>query len=80
MRVVEWKYMLFISTHGLTHLPLNKMAPIYADDIFKCIFMNEKFSSLIQISMKFVRKGPIDNKAVLVQVIACRLLDAKPLP
>ena len=26
----------------LTHLPLDKMAAILADDIFKCIFLNEK--------------------------------------
>ena len=25
----------------LTHLPLDKMAAILADDIFKCIFLNE---------------------------------------
>ena len=34
----------------------------YADDIFKCIFWNEKFCILIWISLKFVTKGPIDNK------------------
>ena len=26
----------------------------FADDIFKCIFMNEKFCISIQISLKFV--------------------------
>ena len=31
----------------------------FADDIFRCIFVNEKFYSLIKISMKFVSKGPI---------------------
>ena len=34
--------------------------------IFKCIFVNEKFCILIKISMKFVRKGPIDNNPALV--------------
>ena len=34
----------------LTHLPLDKMAAIFTDDIFKCIFMNEKFCISIQIS------------------------------
>ena len=43
----------------------------FADDIFKYIFMNEKFCILIRISLKFVPKGSIDNnKAALVQVIA----------
>ena len=30
-------------------------------DIFKCIFMNQKFCISIRISLKFVHKGPIDN-------------------
>ena len=50
----------------LTHLPLDKMAAILADDIFNCIFLNEKFCILIQISLKFVPKGPIDNNQALV--------------
>ena len=48
-------------------------------DIFKCIFMNENFFISFQISLKFVLKGPIDNKSALVQVMAwCRTGD-KPL-
>ena len=42
------------------------MATILADDIFKCIFLNEKFCILIAISLKFVPKGPIDNTSALV--------------
>ena len=38
------------------------MAAIFADDIFKCIFMDEMLCISIQISLKFVPKGPIDNK------------------
>ena len=37
----------------------------FADDIFECIFMNEKLCISIQISLKFVPEGPIDNKAAL---------------
>ena len=37
------------------------MAAILADDIFKCIFLNEKFCIFIRISLKFAPKGPIDN-------------------
>ena len=47
----------------LTHLPLDKIAAILADDIFKCIFLNENVRILIQLSLKFVPKGPIDNKS-----------------
>ena len=38
----------------------------FADDIFRCIFVNEKFSTLIKISLKYVPKGPIDNIPALV--------------
>ena len=38
----------------------------FADDIFRCIFVNEKFCILIKISVKFVPKGPIDNNPALV--------------
>ena len=30
----------------------------FAEDIFRCIFVNEKFYILIKISLKFVPKGP----------------------
>ena len=33
----------------------------FADDIFKCIFVNEKFCISIKISLKFFPKGSIDN-------------------
>ena len=38
----------------------------FADDIFRCIFVNEKFCILIKISLKFVSEGPIDNNPALV--------------
>ena len=38
----------------------------FADDIFSCIFVNEKFCILIKISLMFVTKGPIDNNPALV--------------
>ena len=51
----------------------------FADDIFKCIYMNEIFFISISTSLKFVPKGPIDNKSALVQVMAWRWPGAKPL-
>ena len=48
----------------LTHLPLDKIAAILADDIFKCIFLNENDRISIQISLKIVPKSPINNKPV----------------
>ena len=56
------------------------MAAILADNIFKCVFMNEKLRILIWISPKFVRKGPIDNKSALVQVMTSCRTGNKPLP
>ena len=38
------------------------------------------FCILIHITLKFVRKGPIDNKPVLVQVMASHRSGDKPLP
>ena len=38
----------------------------FADNVFKCISVNEKFCIAIQISLKFVPKGPIDNNVALV--------------
>ena len=52
----------------------------FADDIFKCVFMTEKFCISIRISRKFVSKGPIDKKSVLIYVMALRRTDDKPLP
>ena len=52
----------------------------FADNIFKCMFMNEKFYILIRISLKFVPKGADDNKSVSVQVMAWCRTGNKPLP
>ena len=64
----------------LTHLPLDKMAVISADDNLKCIFLNENDRILIRISLKFIPKSAIDSKPALVQVMAWRQIGAKPLP
>ena len=42
------------------------MAAIWAHDIFKCIFLNYKIWISIEISLKFVPNGLIDNNQVLV--------------
>ena len=56
------------------------MATILADDIFKCIFLNENDRISIKISLKFVPRSPIDNKPALVQVMAWCRIGNKPLP
>ena len=56
------------------------MAANLAEDISKCIFMNKKFCISIWISLKFVPRGPIDNRPALVQVMAWWQTCVKPLP
>ena len=63
----------------LTHAPHEQNGRYFLDDILRCISVNEKFCMLIKFSLKFVRKGPIDNNPALVQTMAsCRIGD-KPL-
>ena len=50
----------------------------FADDVFKCIFLNEKFCISIKISPKFVPKSPIDNNPALVYTMAWCQIGAKP--
>ena len=51
----------------------------FADDIFKCIFLNENVWIPIQFSLKFVPKGPINYIPALVQIMAWRRPGDKPL-
>ena len=56
------------------------MAAILADNIFKCIFLNENDRIRIQISLKFIPRSPIDNKPAMVRVMAWCRRGNKPLP
>ena len=56
------------------------MAAILADDIFKCIFLNENDRIPIEISLKFIPRSPIDNEPAFVRVLAWRRRGDKPLP
>ena len=51
----------------------------FPDIIFKWIFLNENAWILINISLKFVPRGPINNIPTLVQVMASRRPGDKPL-
>ena len=63
---------------------INKLKPRqnclhFADDIFKCIFLNENVWISLTISLKFVPRVPINNIPALVRIMAwCRPGD-KPL-
>ena len=47
----------------------------FADDIFKCILLNENVSISIKISLKCIPKGPINNIPAMLQIMTWR----KPL-
>ena len=51
----------------------------FADDTFKCIFLNKNVWIPIEISLTFVPKGPINNIPALVQIMAWRRPGDTPL-
>ena len=73
------------STYGVSYgMLINTLRPRQndrhlADDSFTCIFLNENFQISNRISLKFVPKGPINNKPALVQIMAWRRPGDKPL-
>ena len=50
-----------------------------ADNIFKCIFLNENVWISNKISLTFVPEVPIYHKPSLIQIMAWRLTGDKPL-
>ena len=84
----KWNKKLHICTLQIIffgiQLSINTLRPgqngrHFADDIFKCIFLNENVWIPIKISLKFVLKGPINNIQALVQIMAWRRSGDKPL-
>ena len=64
--------------------PINTLRPRqnghhFADDTFKSIFFNENVRIAIEISLKFVPKGAINNIPALVQMMAWHRPGGKPL-
>ena len=55
------------------------MAAISQNDLFKCIYLNEKVWISIKISLKIVPKGAINHIPALVQIMAWRRPDDKLL-
>ena len=88
--VVWYRLILMISfrgnspAHTIFRAQVNTLRPRqngrhFADDIFKCIFLNENIRILIKISLNFVPKDPINNILALVQIMAWRRTGDKPL-
>ena len=66
------------------HRTLNTLRPrqngrLFADDVFKCIFLNENAWISLKISLRYVPKGLINNIPALVQLMAWRRPGDKPL-
>ena len=76
----KWQFPVLIAQP----LKLNTLRPRqngrhFPDDIFKWIFLNENVWISINMSLKFVPKGPINNIKALVQIMAWRRPGDKPL-
>ena len=74
----------YSNIHTITPVPVDTLRPRenghhFADDSFKCIFVNEKFRIWNKISLKFVPKGQINNVPSLVQIMVWRRPGDKPL-
>ena len=63
----------------LNSLRLRQNGRCFPDDIFKCFFLTDNVWILINISLKFVPKGQINNIPALVQIMAWCRPDDKPL-
>ena len=50
----------------------------FADDVFKHIFLNENAWIAIQISLKCIHRGSMNNMPALVQIMTWRLTGEKP--
>ena len=80
--IVAW-WCIYICIREL-HSSFNTLRPRqngrhFADDVFKCIFLNENVWIPIEIPLKFVPQGPINNISALVQIMAWRRSGDKPL-
>ena len=72
------RHMALLGLNELTHLSLDTMAAI-SQTTFSDAFLWIKVCILIKISLKFVPKGPINNKTALFKKMAGRRIGAKPL-
>ena len=64
---------------NINSLRLKQNKRHFADDVFKCNFLNENVWILTKISLQFVPKGPFNNIPALVQIMARRWTGDRPL-
>ena len=70
---------MVIRGHSINTLRPGQNGRHFPDDFFKCIFLNENTWISIDISLKFVPKGRINNIPALAQIMTWRRLGDKPL-
>ena len=68
-----------MSRQVLNTLGSRQHGPHFSDDIFKCLFLNENVWISMNMSLKFVIKGPNNNILALAQIMARCWLGDKPL-
>ena len=68
-----------IFSYDVTHWGREQNGRHFAFDILKPIFFNEISCIFIQMSLKYVHKGSIDNMPSLVQIMVWRRTGDKPL-
>ena len=69
--VAQWQH--WQSFNNINTLRPRQNGCHFAENISKCVFLNENIWISINISLKFVPKGPIKNIPALVRIMACRL-------
>ena len=80
VKVIRSLFIWVVTNHPcLNILGPGQNAHHFAEDISKCIFLNEFVWIPIKVSLKFVPKGPINNIPAMVQIMAWRRPGDKPL-
>ena len=78
-KLSPWRPLCLGDTVAVKTLRPRQNGRHFADDIFKCIFLNENVWILLKISLKFVPKFKINNIPALVKIMAWRRPGDKPL-
>ena len=74
-----WILSLVNDDKAFSHWGLREIAATLQIYIFKCILFNGIVCTLIQITLKFLPRTPVDNMLVLVQVVAWHRTNGKLL-
>ena len=69
----------FYSNRSINTLRPRQDGRYFADDVLKYIFLNENVWISLNIPLKFVPRGPINNIPALVQIMVWRRPGDKPL-